>query len=353
MAARARAGPPGEARADPPADVLPRRLPHADDPAHAAGRRPRRAARARIAHRRRRADVADQGVRRADRAARPDDVRRAEPAHHATGWPRSTCRCRRGCARPGSAPACSGPRWRWTNWPYELGIDPVELRDPQRARARPGDREAVRPAGNLVECLRDGRAPVRLGATATRVRASAGTADWLVGTGRRRVGLPGKAACRARPRSSGSRTAATSPRSGPPTSAPAPGRCCRRSPPTPSACRSSDVDVRIGDTVQPIATVAGGSSGTTSWGSATWSRPPRRSATSSATTPADGDEVTGGCRPENPDEDATRRTRSARSSPRPGSTSTPARCGCRGCSACSRPAGSSTRAPRARSSSAA
>ena len=70
MAARALPGPAGQARADPPADVLPRRLPHADHPADAARRRRRRPA-AGDRHRRRRADVDGQGVRRADRRRRP------------------------------------------------------------------------------------------------------------------------------------------------------------------------------------------------------------------------------------------------------------------------------------------
>ena len=107
------------------------------------------------------------------------------------------------------------------------------------------------------------------------------------------------------------------------------------------------VRVDLADSDLPPAPVAGGSSGTSSWGSAVHL---------AARTLLDGHRARGPRRHRRPAGAAARRwpgTRSARSSPRRASTSTPARCGCPACSGCSRWAGSSTRAPRRRSCAAA
>jgi xanthine dehydrogenase YagR molybdenum-binding subunit len=100
------------------------------------------------------------------------------------------------------------------------------------------------------------------------------------------------------------------------------------------------IRIEIADSAFGDAPVAGGSAGTSSWGSAvssgreastrrTWTRRPRPAPSS-----------------------RSRSTGSARSSSRPRSTSTPARSGSRARSGCLRAAASSTRRPPARSSSA-
>ena len=125
----------------------------------------------------------------------------------------------------------------------------------------------------------------------------------------------------------------------PPTSAPAPGPCSARSPPTRSACRRTRVEIR--DRRQRRCRrrpVAGGSMGTASWGWAVIKAAPASCAARTAAARARGGrrgrvDTTD----ESPAQDAHwPGTRSARTSPRCGWTRTPARYGCPGCSASSR-----------------
>ena len=99
--------PPGQAGADPPADVRRRRLPHPDHPAGPARRRRRRHGSPPSATTSSsRPDR--QGVRRADRRRRRACMyAAAAPPHHAPAGRTRRARRRSGCARPASAPACS------------------------------------------------------------------------------------------------------------------------------------------------------------------------------------------------------------------------------------------------------
>ena len=120
---------------------------------------------------------------------------------------------------------------------------------------------------NLVGCLREGAE--RFGWTGRDPRPGRARRGRLAGRHRAsRRRCTRQCGCPSPPRRSASTATGTSPRSARPTSAPGPGRRCRRSRPTRSACRSTHVEVRIGDTDQPVASVAGGSSGTATWGSA-------------------------------------------------------------------------------------
>ena len=78
-----------------------------------------------------------------------------------------------------------------------------------------------------------------------------------------------------------------------------------------------DVDVRIGDTRYPIASVAGGSSGTNTWGSAIVVAA-RAFRDKFGAPPAPGDEVTGDVDQARQERRRTPATPSAPSSPRPG-----------------------------------
>ena len=337
----------------PPADVRPRRLPHADDPARAPGRRRATAGSSRVSH-----DVVEQTSHArefAEQTAVADahDVRGAEPAHRPTGWPRSTCRRRRGCARRASAPGCSRSSRRWTSSPSPPGIDPIELRirnEPER------DPESGRPcrAAQPRRLPARGRRALRLGRRDPRpgVRREG---RWLVGHRRRRRRPTRPAAARRRrPRAPTPRRALRRAHRAPPTSAPARAPCSTQIAADALGVPVERVRVEIGDSALPAAPVAGGSMGTASWGSAVVERAAR----------CERDSRTSRSR-RRVEAPPTRPTRSpahgrslaprasAPSSPRSASTPTPARSASRACSACSRPAGSSTPRPRARSSSAA
>ena len=133
-----------------------------------------------IAHRRGRADLEGQGVRGADRHAHPDDVRRAEPAHHA---PAGRAGRRRALvdAGAGRVPGHVRPRGGAgrarrgaagsTRWSCASATSPRSTRDRKPWSSR-----------HLVECLREGARAVRLGRPrpAARRRRDGG---WLVGTG--------------------------------------------------------------------------------------------------------------------------------------------------------------------------
>ena len=285
------ARPAGAARADPPADVLPGRLPHPDDPADAGSRADRdgRAAR------RSRIDVVeqtstDQGVRRADRRAHPDDVRRAEPPHHAPAGRARRRRCPRGCAPPASARACSGPRWRWTSSPRPSASTRSSCGSATSPRSTPRRASRGPAAGSSSACA---RARERFGWAERDPRPGVRRrGDWLVGTGvaarstRRMRHGPSR-----RPRIALRRTAATSPRSAPPTSAPAPGPC---SPQIAADALGVPVERRRGAHRRHRLPDRDGRRrlvGHGTWGSADRRGGPGVPATSSATAPTDGDEA--------------------------------------------------------------
>jgi xanthine dehydrogenase YagR molybdenum-binding subunit len=130
---------------------------------------------------------------------------------------------------PGEAPGMFGPEVALDELAGQLGIDPVEL----RIRNEPAvDPETGKPwsSRHLVECLRDGAR--RFGWHDRDPRPGARReGEWLIGTGVASSVYP----TMRMPQSAATidlRTVATSRRSVRPTSAPVPGRCCRRSPPT-------------------------------------------------------------------------------------------------------------------------
>ena len=234
-----------------------------------------------------------------------------------------------------------------------LGMDPIELRIRNEPDGRPRDRQAVlEPQPRRLPAPRAPSASA--GRTRPRAGAHAATGGWLVGTGVAASTYPvyrmpgSEAADRRRARRPLPRA-----RSARSTSAPAPGPRSPRSRPTRSACRSSRSSCEIGDTRCRTRSVAGGSSGITTWGTAV------------VEAAAQPDERHGDApgRRRHGDRQRRRRTRpptgyamhafgaqfvevERRRGHRRDHAS-------RARSACSPPAGSSTRAPRARSSSAA
>ena len=265
LAAHGRAGaarPAGEAGADPPADVLPGRLPHAHHPADAARRRPRRTAVGDRA-RRGRADVADQGVRRADGRCRRGRCTPRRTGAPPTGWPRSTSRCPRGCAPPASARACSAPRWRWTSSPRPSGSTRSSCASATSPRSIPSPGKPWS-SRQLVRCLREG---ARRFGWADRGPGRRRDGDWLVGTG---------VACSIYPVYRQGRSTATIRFEGGRYVAEIGAADLGTGAWTVLPQIAADalgvpvehVEARIGDTQYPFASVAGGSSGTSTWGTA-------------------------------------------------------------------------------------
>ena len=212
--------PPGEAGADPAADVRPRRLPHPDHPAGPARRRADGTI-ARIGH-----EVVEQTSRSRSSPSRPRSPTRMHVRRRRTGDQRTGWRARRGRAvldaRAGRVPRHVRPRGRDGRARGRLRHRPDRAADPQRTRRRPRDRQAVvGPPARRVPA--DRRRAVRLGAPAIRARAPARRrAGWSAPASRRRC-TP-RWSCPATPRaSSTSRRAGTPCRSAPSTSVPAPG----------------------------------------------------------------------------------------------------------------------------------
>ena len=291
-----------------------------------------------------------EGVRRADRDLLALDVRGAQPPHRRTGWSRSTCRRRRGCARPASARACTRSSRRWTSSRVAAGIDPIELRIRNEPDVHPetGQRFSSR---NLVACLREGAE--RFGWERRGEPGARRDGRWLHGMGvaaldlprlpdarrRRRVRAPPRRRLRRAHRGRRHRHRRAH-RAHPDrrrrARGPArPGRGRGRRQRLPRAERGRRLDrapPRGGRrSCWPAARCASSSTSTAARCRRTASRRPPTPATSSSrasSSPA---------------------TRSARSSPTCASTPPPARCACRACSACSPPGASSTRARRARS----
>ena len=230
---------------------------------------------------------------------------------------------------------------------------PGRAAHPQRARGRPGDRQAVvEPAPRRVPAR--GRASASAGPTATRGPAVGATGDWLVGTGVASLGLPDDAPGRVDGDASAyedgryvAEIGAADLGTGAWTVAPADrGRRARRAASTTSRCRSATPRY-------PDGVGRGRLVGHQHVGLGDRRRRRARSGDKFGGRPDDGDEADGRRRPGREGRRRTPATPSARSSPRRGSTPTPARSGCRGCWASSPPDGSSTRARPARSSSAA
>jgi xanthine dehydrogenase YagR molybdenum-binding subunit len=199
---------------------------------------------------------------------------------------------------PGECPGMFGPEVAMDELAYELGIDPVELRvrnEPER------DPETGNPfsSRNLVECLRTGAAGFGWAERDPRpgVRRDG---RWLVGTGVAASVYPAK-------RMPGS-TAVVRFENGRYTAeigAADLGTGAWTVLPQITAdalgVPVEDVDVRIGDTDRPKATVAGGSTGTASWG-ATLVAAAEAFRSKYGDDPGDGDQVSADT-PENPDED--------------------------------------------------
>ena len=171
------------------------------------------------------------------------------------------------------------------------GLDPVEL----RVRNEPEvDPETGQPwsSRHLVRLPARGRRAVRLGPTATRRRRPP-EGDWLVGTGVACVDLPRLSRMPGRRRRSASRRRPVRRRDrrrrhrhrhldgADPDRRRRAGRA-----------RSSTSRLRIGDTALPSASVAGGSSGISSWGSAIVAAA-RAFREKHGADPADGDETDG------------------------------------------------------------
>ena len=345
--------PPGQARGDPAADVRGHRLPHADDPAGAARRRRRRPARPRSCTTSS-SRAPRSRVRRADRGGHPDDVRRAAPAHHppagAARRPDAVldARARRGAGhvragvgdgRAGRSPAAS----------TRSSCGSATSRPPTRRAACRSARATWSPA---CARARGGSA----GPTATpRRRCGATGGGWSAPGWRppptRPTARPRTATARAEPDGRFAvRIAAADIGTG------------ARTVLTQIAADALGVAARArpgGDRRQRAArrpSVAGGSMGTASWGSAV---------VEACAGAAASRRTAARCPPAGSRSRAdTERGRRGRRAVRPARlrravrrgrawTRDTGRSGCRGCSACSPRGGSSTRRPRARSSSAA
>ncbi|MGY1744292.1 xanthine dehydrogenase family protein molybdopterin-binding subunit [Blastococcus sp. SYSU D00695] len=188
---------------------------------------------------------------------------------------------------PGECPGMFGPEVAMDELAERLGIDPVELRIRNEPEVDP---ETGRPwsSRNLVACLREGAQ--RFG-WADRPPAGHREGAWLVGTGVASSVYPTmrQAQSTARIRYADGRYVAE-------IGAADLGTGAWTVLPQIAAdaleVDPDDVEVRIGDTRYPIASVAGGSSGTNTWGSAL-TVAARQFRTKFGRSPSDGDEVTG------------------------------------------------------------
>ncbi|GAA4736205.1 xanthine dehydrogenase family protein molybdopterin-binding subunit [Modestobacter marinus] len=186
---------------------------------------------------------------------------------------------------PGECPGMFGPEVAMDELAEELGIDPIEL----RVRNEPEvDPETGKPwsSRNLVRCLREGAE--RFGWSGPRAHRDG---DWLVGTGVASSVYPTmrQATSTAELRYEGGRYVAE-------TGAADLGTGAWTVLPQITAdalgVDVADVEVRIGDTRYPVASVAGGSSGTNTWGSALVVAA-REFRTKYGTDPSDGDTASG------------------------------------------------------------
>jgi xanthine dehydrogenase YagR molybdenum-binding subunit len=199
---------------------------------------------------------------------------------------------------PGECPGMFGPEVAMDELACELGLDPVELRirnEPER------DPETGNPfsSRNLVACLRAGAAEFGWGDRDPRpgIRRDG---RWLVGTGVAASVYPvnRQPGSTAVIRFGNGRYTAEIGAADLGTGA---GTILPQITADALGVPVDDVEVRIGDTDRPKATVAGGSSGTTSWGSALVAAA-AAFRDKYGDDPGDGDEAAADT-PENPDED--------------------------------------------------
>ncbi|MGY1842407.1 xanthine dehydrogenase family protein molybdopterin-binding subunit [Modestobacter sp. SYSU DS0875] len=187
---------------------------------------------------------------------------------------------------PGECPGMFGPEVAMDELAEELGIDPVELRIRNEPEADP---ETGKPwsSRSLVQCLREGAE--RFG-WADRPRGRR-EGDWLVGYGVASSVYPTmrQATSTANIRYADGRYVAEIGAADLGTGA---WTILPQITADALGVDVADVDVRIGDTRYPIASVAGGSSGTNTWGSALVVAA-REFRTKFGGTPAEGDEASG------------------------------------------------------------
>ncbi|WP_222195099.1 xanthine dehydrogenase family protein molybdopterin-binding subunit [Modestobacter italicus] len=186
---------------------------------------------------------------------------------------------------PGECPGMFGPEVAMDELAEELGIDPVEL----RVRNEPEvDPETGKPwsSRNLVRCLREGAQ--RFGWSERRAYRDG---DWLVGTGVASSVYPTmrQATSTAALRFEGGRYVAEIGAADLGTGA---WTILPQITADALGVDVADVEVRIGDTRYPVASVAGGSSGTNTWGSALVVAA-REFRTKYGADPRDGDEASG------------------------------------------------------------
>src|SRR3954466_1826698 len=188
---------------------------------------------------------------------------------------------------PGECPGMFGPEVALDELAEELGIDPVALRIRNEPEFDP-DTKKPWSSRHLVECLREGAQ--RFGWDATGRRGWR-DGDWLVGTGVASSVYPTmrQATSTARVRHEDGRYVAQIGAGGP-------GTGTWTTLPQIAAdaldVPVEDVEVRIGDTRYPVASVAGGSSGLNTWGSAV-TVAAREFRSKFGRDPRDGDEVSG------------------------------------------------------------
>ncbi|MCC9308892.1 xanthine dehydrogenase family protein molybdopterin-binding subunit [Kitasatospora sp. RB6PN24] len=190
---------------------------------------------------------------------------------------------------PGECPGMFGPEVAMDELAECLGIDPIELRIRNEPRVEPGSGKPFS-TRNLVGCLREGA--VRFGWSERDPRPGARRrGDWLVGTG---------VATSTYPVARMPKSTATIRREGDRYVAEIGAADLGTGTWTTLPQIAADalgvpvdsVDVRIGDTDYPMASVAGGSSGMTTWGSAVVEAA-RAFRTKYGTAPLDGDEASG------------------------------------------------------------
>ncbi|TFV59555.1 xanthine dehydrogenase family protein molybdopterin-binding subunit [Geodermatophilus sp. DF01-2] len=188
---------------------------------------------------------------------------------------------------PGECPGMFGPEVALDELAEELGIDPIELRIRNEPEVDP-DTGKPWSSRHLVECLREGAE--RFG-WADRPPARHRDGNWLVGTGVAASVYPTMRQARstANLRYEDGRYVAEIGAADLGTGA---WTVLPQITADALGVDVADVDVRIGDTEYPIASVAGGSSGTNTWGSAlvVAARAFREKFGGS---PSDGDEVAG------------------------------------------------------------
>ncbi|KGH47519.1 xanthine dehydrogenase [Modestobacter caceresii] len=186
---------------------------------------------------------------------------------------------------PGECPGMFGPEVAMDELAEELDIDPIEL----RVRNEPEvDPETGKPwsSRNLVRCLREGAE--RFGWSGPRAHRDG---DWLVGTGVASSVYPTmrQATSTANLRYEDGRYVAEIGAADLGTGA---WTILPQITADALGVDVADVDVRIGDTRYPVASVAGGSSGTNTWGSALVVAA-REFRTKFGADPRDGDEASG------------------------------------------------------------